>query len=59
MPIGNNNLVKHAVREYEAMKQVSLKQEPTSTVDASTLNEKDAQASSERANQLLKDLHYV
>lgn len=29
----------------------------TLTVDASTLNEKDAQASSERANQLLADLH--
>ena len=45
------------VREYEAMKQGGSKQEPTSTVDASTLNEKDAQASSERANQLLADLH--
>ena len=48
------------VREYEAMKQGGSKQEstvPTSTVDASTLNEKDAQASSERVNQLLADLH--
>ena len=49
------------VREYEAMKQGGSKQEsttvPTSTVDASTLNEKDAQASSERANQLLANLH--
>ena len=44
-------------REYEAMKQGGSKQEPTSTVDASTLNEKDAQASSERVNQLLADLH--
>ena len=48
------------VREYEVMKQGGSKQEstvPTSTVDASTLNEKDAQASSERVNQLLADLH--
>ena len=48
------------VREYEAMKQGGSKQEstvPTSTVDASTLNEKDAQASSERVNQLLANLH--
>ena len=45
------------VREYEAMKQGGSKQEPASTVDASTLNEKDAQASSERVNQLLADLH--
>lgn len=44
------------VREYEAMKQ-GESNVPTSTVDASTLNEKDAQASSERANQLLADLH--
>ena len=45
------------VREYEAMKQGESTTVPTSTVDASTLNEKDAQASSERANQLLADLH--
>ena len=45
------------VREYEAMKQGESTNVPASTVDASTLNEKDAQASSERANQLLADLH--
>ena len=45
------------VREYEAMKQGESTTVPTSTVDASTLNEKDAQASSERVNQLLADLH--
>ena len=44
------------VREYEAMKQ-GESNVPTSTVDADTLNEKDAQASSERVNQLLADLH--
>ena len=45
------------VREYEAMKQGESTTVPTSTVDASTLNEKDVQASSERVNQLLADLH--
>ena len=45
------------VREYEAMKQGSSTNVPTSTVDASTLNEKGAQASSERVNDLFADLH--
>ena len=45
------------VREYEAMKQGGSKQESTSTVDADTLAEKDAQGSSERVNDLFADLH--
>ena len=45
------------VREYEAMKQRGSKQESTSTVDVDTLNEKDAQVSSERVNDLFADLH--
>ena len=45
------------VREYEAMKQGESTTVPASTIDASTLSEKDAQASSERVNQLLADLH--
>ena len=45
------------VREYESMKQGESTNVPTSTVDASTLNEKGAQASSERVNDLFADLH--
>ena len=39
------------------MKQGGSKQESTSTVDADTLAEKDAQGSSERVNDLFADLH--